>query len=64
MHVVYESASIMGYCICWIEGDWFVCTVILKANVDFGEVVSYAHNVNTSTFTTRFDYNELVIFEV
>ena len=59
---MYESANIMGYCACWMVGEWFVYILILKVCVDFCEVVSCVHNA--STFIAWFDYNGLVIFEV
>ena len=48
MHIVHKSASIMGYCVCWVVSDWFVCIVIWKVCLNFGERVSCVHNTNTS----------------
>ena len=79
MHILYESACIIGYCICWVVAEWSVCIVVLQVVglwlsglyvlwscrcVDFGEVVSCVHYANASTFIVWFDDNELVIFEV
>ena len=38
--------------------------VFLQVCVDFSEVVFCVHYANASTFTTLFDDNGLVIFEV
>ena len=54
----------MGYCVCWVVGEEFVCTVVLNVCVDFGEVVSCVHDTNASTIITWFDYYRLVIFEI
>lgn len=59
-----ETVSIMGYCICGIAVEWFVCIGVLKVCVDFGEVVSCIHDSNVVTFTTWLDYNGVVISEV
>lgn len=55
MHIVYESASIVGYCVCWVGSEWFACIVLLKVYVDFGEVVRSVHDANACTFITWFD---------
>ena len=52
MHPVYESASIVGYCVCWVGSEWFACIVLLKVYVDFGEVVRSVHDANACTFIT------------
>ena len=64
MHVVYESACVIDYCICWFLGEWFVCIEVLQMYVDLSEVVSYIDDANASAFITWFDDNGLVIFEV
>ena len=64
IHVVYESASVVGYSICWVAGEEFVYTVVLKVCVDFDEVVYCVHDTNASTFFRCFDYYGLVIFEI
>ena len=64
MHILYESACIIGYCTCWVVRQWFVYIVVLQKCVDFGEVVSCVHYANASNFITWFDDNRLVIFEV
>ena len=56
-YIVYESASILGYCTFWVAGKWFACFV------DFGEVVSYVHDTTASTYITWLDYIGLVLFE-
>ena len=61
-HVVYESASSMGCCVCWDFGEQFLCIVVFNVCVDFGEVVSCVYDANASPFITWFDYNGLVIF--
>ena len=63
-HILYKSACIIGYCTCWVVGDWFVCIVVLQLCVDFSELVSCVHYANAFTFITWFDDNGLVIFEV
>ena len=52
MHTVSESASIVGYCVCWVGSEWFACIVLLKVYVDFGEVVRSVHDANACTFIT------------
>ena len=64
MYIFYESACIIDYCTCWVVGEWFVCTTILKVVVDFGEVVSCVHYADSSNFITWFDDDGLVILEV
>ena len=61
---VNDSASIMGYGVCCAVGEEFVCIVVLKVCVDFGEVVSCVQDAHASTFITWFDYYGLVILEI
>ena len=64
MHIPYESEGIIGYCTCWVIGEWFVCTVVLHKCVDFSEAVSCVHYAKTSIFTRWFDDKGLVICKV
>ena len=64
MYIFYESACIIDYCTCWVAGEWFVCTTILKVVVNFAEVVSCVHYADSSNFVTWFDDDGLVILEV
>ena len=64
MYIVYENVSIIGYCVCWVVGEQFVCIVVLKVCVDFGVVVSSVHDANASAFITCFDYNRLFLLQV
>ena len=54
MHILYESACIIGYCTYWVVGEWFVCIVVLQVCVGFGELVSCVHYANVSIFITWF----------
>ena len=64
MHIVYESSGIMSYCILSVVYEKFVCIVVLKVCLSFGELVSCIHDANTPIFIKSFDYNGSVIFEI
>lgn len=51
MHTLYESTCIIGYCICWIVGEWFICVGVLQVCVNFDEVVFCVHYENSSTLS-------------
>ena len=54
MHILYESACIIGYCTYWVVGEWFVCIVVLQVCVGFGGLVSCVRYANVSIFITWF----------
>ena len=43
VHILYESACIIGYCTYWVLGESFVCVMVLQMCSDFNEVVSCVH---------------------
>lgn len=51
MHTLYESTCIIGYCNCWIVGEWFICVGVLQVCVNFDEVVFCVHYENSSTLS-------------
>ena len=62
-HILYESESIIGHCTCWVVGEWFLCIVVLRVWVDFGEVVYCVRHADAYIFITWLDDNGWVIFE-
>ena len=65
MHLLYESGGMIGYCNCWVVGEWFVCTVVLQVIVDFCEMPPpLSHGLMTLDWLFLRLFNAIFFFNV